>query len=142
MKENEAEEIQISNLGDPDAPLDTFDFADSAETISIEINAIARRNGSISNILVTHVFNTPTAKQIDHYRRLLSKVRGRSVKTDYTGASNYLWGQCIIDTKKYSNLPENWREYFLTNPKAQIHVQAAIDGLIEVVVPDAEMVKN
>ena len=136
MKENEAREIPQSETPD------TFDFADSAETISIEVAAIARRNGSISTVNVIHVFNTPTAKQIDHYRRLLSKVRGRSVKTDYTGASNYLWRECILEVQKYANLPETWRQYFLTDPKAQVHVQAAIDGLVDVAVPDAEMVKN
>lgn len=132
-----------SSPADPELlPSDTFDFADSAETITIEVEAIAKRNGSIQTVKVLHVFNTPTAKQIDHYRRLLSKVRGRSVKTDYAGAANYLWGQCIVEVQKYANLPEGWRSYFLSDSKAQVHVQASIDGLVDVAVPDAEMVKN
>ena len=119
-----------------------FDFDLAADTISIEVAAIQRKNGSISNVSVVHIFRAPTSKEINQYRRLLSKVRGRSVKTDFMGAANFLWNKCITDVTGYANLPEDWRHFFTTNPKAQIHIQSAVDGLIEVVVPDAEMLKN
>ena len=85
----------------------TFDLA--ADTISIDIEALQRKNGFVDSLTVTHLFRVPTSKEVDQYRRLLSKVIGRSVKTNFSGAANWLWGKCIIEVRKYKDLPENWK---------------------------------
>lgn len=115
-----------------------FDFDECVETVSIEVDAKARRNGVIVEEKVTHLFRMPTAKEIDKYRSLLSQVKGRRVKTDYARAANFLWAKCIIEVRDYVKLPEKWKEFFLADPRAQVHVQSAIEGLIEVAIPDAE----
>ena len=138
MSETEHEDLQTQ--AEPE--VEDFDFEHAVETISIEIEANQRKNGVLTTVNVVHLFRAPTSKEVDQYRRLLSKVRGRSVKTDFSGAANYFWGRCIVKVDGYKNLPEIWKQFFLTDSKAQIHVQSAIDALLEVVMPSAEASKN
>ena len=119
-----------------------FNFENAVSEVSIGVDVHHRKDGVIQSITVEHLFRTPTAAELDKHRKLLTQFRGRKPKINFTAATAYLWSKCIIRVKGYEGLPENWREFFLNDEQAKIHVYGAVEGLLEFASPDGEFEKN
>ena len=120
----------------------SFDFANTVDEISIAIEVHQKKDGLIQTETVEHVFKMPTAADIDNYRKQLAQFRGRRTKTNFIQAALYLWSRCILKVSGYEGLDDKWKEFFLTDDRAKIHVQSAVDELIDVAIPSGEFEKT
>ena len=120
----------------------SFSFKNSVDEVSIEVNVFQRVGGVLEEESVVHLFKTPTASELDTYRQKLTSFKGRRPKVNFTEAESYLWNKCILKVEGYEGIPENWKEFFLTNDKARIHASSAVNELIEIVQPTSGLEKN
>lgn len=119
-----------------------FSFSEEIETIVIELELNKKnQDGLIEPVVVRHIFRAPGADELDRYRQILAQFR-RKPRVNFKDAANYLWQKTIQHVEGYDELPENWKEFFLTNKKAQSHVTFAVDGLVDAVSPSVEFEKN
>lgn len=119
-----------------------FDFSNSVETVAVAISVRQRVDGALQELEVEHVFRAPSAADLDAYRRQLAQVRGRKTRVDHLGAAKMLWHKLIDRVDGYDNLPEEWKAFFLKDQAALLHLQAAVDELLEVAQPSGGTEKN
>jgi len=120
--------------------------------ISLSFRINNEDTGIVEDLVLTHVFRLPTARERDLYEQKRIQVKGRKIKHYAADARWFMWERCCLRVEDYDDLPEvpdpedpigkkmildpAWKIKYFTDDVGRIMVDGFVDRFLEQILGD------